>query len=376
MADPKNPIDPIDPESLDAKDSAFRHSMQEKQALDPEARKWVELDEKANGLAGEVDDLVPTESVWDLEMSLTQARTERDEFRQTWRPGAYEGDAQKQWDKQNEALDENVSRIQKDFTTALQESTPEDLDQLQDQIAQRREELVKTIEERQGIAYLPSEVAQRERGQEDEDGQRTESLTDLQAARRARQEEDDQRLGDGEQEEWAPGQNQPVDEPSLSELRAKRNAAMEQDAEGKKGDAIELSEGDLQPGGRHAYSYSAYATTTDQAAAYKQLEDDQREFAYQNGRAATSDEMVAYQEKNEAKAGQVQAPAAAKQEQMEGAVESKQDQGEKQSLTGASTMAERKAKQEQAQEQAEQMPVPAAVQTQTQQRIQSQGMSM
>ena len=370
MADRKNP------DSLDAEDSAFRHSMQEKQAKDPEARKWVELDEKANGLAGEVDDLEPRESVWDLEMSLTQARTERDEFRQTWRPGAYEGDAQKLWDKENEALDENVSRIQKDFTKALQESTPEDLDQLQDQIAQRREELVKTIEARQGIAYLPSEVAQRERGQENVDGQRPESLTEMQAARRARFEENERRLGAGDhEEEWNPGQSQ-LDEPSLTELRAKRNAATEQDAEANRGDSIDRSEGDLQPGGRYAYSYSAYATTPEQAAAYKQLEDDQREFAYQNGRAATSDEMVAYQAKNEAKAGQAQAPAAAKEEQTEGAVESKQGQGEKQALTGASTIAERRGKQEQAHEQAEQMPVAVAVQTQTQQRTQSQGMSM
>ena len=248
-----NTNNPNNQERLAMEDDAFRRSMRQRQ--DPQAKAWVALDGKAEGLEDqmgrgtrEVDRRVS--SVFEIEREMADARTARDDFlSENERPGFLSGE-QKRWDERYQGLESNVDGLQKDFTDAVSKSTPEELGALQAQIGQRRDELVKTIEERQGIARLPSEHGQGE---------------DLHA------------------------QAAQAMETSLLERRGQRSGSQQEDERGQ-------GEGATAGGSyRQRPNFGAYATTVDEATERKQLEEDQRTLHLELGRPATDAQVQRFE---------------------------------------------------------------------------------
>jgi hypothetical protein len=181
---------------------------------------------------------------------MTDARTARDDFRsETERPGLLSGE-RKQWDERYQGLESNVAGLQKDFTEAVSKASPEELDALQVQIGHRRDELVKTIEERQGIARLPSEQGQGE---------------DLHA------------------------QAAQAMDTSLLERRGQRGGSQQEDERGR-------GEGAASGGSyRQRPNFGAYVTTVDEANERKQLEEDQRTLHLELGQPATDAQVQRFE---------------------------------------------------------------------------------
>ncbi|MFY2764348.1 hypothetical protein [Arenimonas sp. MALMAid1274] len=248
-----NTNNPNDQERLTMEDDAFRRSMRERQ--DPQAKAWVALDGKAEALEDQVGRGTRevdrrASSVFEIERDMTDARTARDDFRaENERPGLLSGE-RKQWDERYQGLEGNVAGLQKDFTEAVSKASPEELDALQAQIGQRRDELVKTIEVRQGIARLPSEQGQGE---------------DLHA-------------------QVAEGMDTP-----LLERRGQRGGSQQEDERGQ-------GEGAASGGSyRQRPNFGAYATTVDEATERKQLEEDQRTLHQQLGQPATDAQVQRFE---------------------------------------------------------------------------------
>lgn len=259
MADDNNP----QVQTLAKQDETFRQTMRDKQSQDPQAEKWVNLDNQAADLQQDVQGAKQEKAQRpqrgeDAYKALADARGERDDFQKA-NPDAdnYAGGKEK-WNQEIGSLDKTVSDRQADFGVALKNSTPDQLQNLQDQIDQKREALTKTIEERQGIAKLPSES-----GQNQEDQQ-------------------SQERGANEIQEVGVGnygaQGSMADR--LNNRRAQQGQT--QDDSGAVGRR-------LRP------NFSAYATSLDEHNADKQLEQDQATLRRELGRPATNEEMQKFE---------------------------------------------------------------------------------
>lgn len=255
--------------TMTERDEQFRREMRERQ--DPQAQAWVAKDNAALELQDQVDrgtrevDRRQGAAV-ELHRALEDARQEREDFRaDNPRPGMFSGE-RKGWDAEYGRLDQHASEVQQEWQEALRKSSPEELKAMGDRIKEDREQLAKTIAERQGIALMPSEEA----GQEDLHAQVSSAGMANMAARRQQQDQG-QEEGEGQ------------------------------------------GEGRGQGGGmRLRPRYGAYATTLEEDRQNKQLEEDQRELGYRLGRRATDDELQAYererQEHQQQEQGQVQRP--------------------------------------------------------------------
>lgn len=304
---------------LAMKDYDFRQNMQARKEQDPAALRWVELDAQASTLEEKVQrderrlERRPND-VLAREQELNDARQDRQQWREeNPRPGMFSG-KQKEWDQQYQELDAQVSEARKGFTAALAKASPEELNAIKQKIEERREALVNTIAERQGVAMLPSEEAAKvqEKAQQQNSGA---ELVDRIADRRAEQ--------------------------------AARNDDSQDDG--------------TRAGRRLQPNFAAYAETTEQREASRQLEEDQNTMHLRLGRRATNEEMLAFEQEkrhkqdqessqqgNQASSQDVAAQQPSRGGQLANRLEARrEEQGSKET----STYAERMQRQEQAQQQ-------------------------
>lgn len=302
-------------QDLEQQDAAFRQQMRDSD--DPQARRWRQFD---NSARAQEDQLGELDGVAKLYAGLTQARGERDSFREDNERTDINA---AQWDEQYQALDQNAVDHQQKFQEGLKGANLDDIEALQADIQRRQDELEQTIAARQGIALLPSEEAAQAAGQAEQQGEARGAVAEAEAqalpgqeqdegVERARQEEDqrreqgvvedderkrrreeEDRLQEGEVD--APqheAEQQEVSMATIDDWRARHDqeqAADDAQEQGQQG-SQDLGQG---PGGLH---WRAYATTAEEAAENRQLEEDQNQLAHELGRQATSEEIDAYQQ--------------------------------------------------------------------------------
>lgn len=177
---------------------------------------------------------------------LTDARQDRDKWRMEYQPPLSEAE-RKDWQERYNAMESKVDERQEAFADTLKSSTPEQLGSFRDLIAKRRQGMVESIEKEQGAAFVPAEA----------------SLADEQA----------QEQGGGFRDRLAQRRQEQQDE----------------------------SQGESSGGGRMTPRWSAYATTPQEFAEGKQLEEDQNMLAQRLGRRASDEEVKAYEAERAAK---------------------------------------------------------------------------
>lgn len=267
-------------DNLNAADDAFRSQMRE--SSEPEAKAWAELDNRAKEQADELN--TPLDNAY---TDLVGAREERDQWREA---NERTEDNAAQWDEDYQKLDQAVADRQEEWMGVIQNASGEELESMEQDIDRRHAELSDTIAERQGIALLPSEREQL--GQQAEDGTTHDQGQAM-----------DDRLEAGHDQEFEMGNEDhlqdiddqvqdSVEDESLSKKLKERREAQEEAAQ---------DQDSQQHLGVNHVSYAGYATSLEDAAADRQLEEDQKEVAYQkHGELGTSDEVADYEEQRKA----------------------------------------------------------------------------
>lgn len=149
------------------KDQQFRAQMASRK--DPVAEKWTELDRKAHEQKSEVERMqrsmerrLDPERLVMLEERAADLANQRHEMEVRGRPNLFLVKQRAAYDKQMAELEAGLKETRKDIRTWLRKSDPSEIAKHQERMANKQEELVKTIEQRQGVGQMPSERAQEE----------------------------------------------------------------------------------------------------------------------------------------------------------------------------------------------------------------------
>lgn len=273
-----------DPQAVEVADQMFRERMQASDQ--PEAKRWVELDQQAQKGEKELNaDQSALQqrkdqglSLHEVEQNLNQARNGRDALMSQGRPSVFQREEREAYDQKLGKWNEEIASNQKAFGEMVKQSSPEEIQKLQTVMEQRQQEVGKLVDERQGIAKLPSEqLSMREQ---------------IQQSREA----------------WAPefdreGRFQGNGQ-GLSQTQEQSDRQSDGTAMGRK----------IEPRWDKAF------VTPDDMKQAQQIQDDQTAFKQQNGRAGTDQEMQAFakeREAREAQQGQGQSQAQAQPQQQE-----------------------------------------------------------
>ncbi|MEN1994151.1 MULTISPECIES: hypothetical protein [Stenotrophomonas] len=149
------------------KDQKFRDQMSSSQ--DPAAKKWTELDHKAQEQKTEVDRMerslerrLDPQRLVMLEERAADLAQQRHEMEVRGRPNLFLVKQRAEYDKQMGDLESGLKETRKDIRSWLQRSEPAEIAKHQERMAGKQEELAKTIEQRQGFGQMPSERAKEE----------------------------------------------------------------------------------------------------------------------------------------------------------------------------------------------------------------------
>lgn len=145
------------------KDEKFREEM--RQRTDPDATRWQSWDEsvkkqekRVSEYSHEIDkrlNLGP--DLLETERQLTEAQDARDAHLGQGRPGIFARKEREAYDAQLAELNGDVSSYQKHLVELARKSDPERIEQLQVRMQEKQQALQESLEQRQGIAKLPSE---------------------------------------------------------------------------------------------------------------------------------------------------------------------------------------------------------------------------
>ncbi|CAO3301889.1 MULTISPECIES: hypothetical protein [Stenotrophomonas maltophilia group] len=149
------------------KDQQFRAQMAS--SKEPVAEKWTELDRKAQEQKSEVERMqrsmerrLDPERLVALEERAADLANQRHEMEVRGRPNLFLVKQRAAYDKQMAELEAGLKETRKDIRTWLRKSDPAEIAKHQERMASKQEELVKTIEQRQGVSQMPSERAKEE----------------------------------------------------------------------------------------------------------------------------------------------------------------------------------------------------------------------
>lgn len=143
------------------RDEQFREQMKARAETDPEAKRWVEIDQSAqeqeNGLSKYANEIDKRKhwSLEEVEIGLQQARDARDEFLGTEKRGLFG----KEHDEKLAGLHNDVEEMEKLFAHQLRYASPERISDLEKSLEDKQQALGATVQDRQAIAMLPSEEA-------------------------------------------------------------------------------------------------------------------------------------------------------------------------------------------------------------------------
>lgn len=150
-------------------DEAFRRQMQDRASRqDPEAQRWVALDDQALDLGQEVDrgkraSAQVKDRAMDAMVSYERAVEERDDWlKDNPRPGMLNIKGRRDWDQARESHDTHVSAVEKQMLATARDASPEAIEAMQVQLGEQRAQLEKVLEERFQIAPMPSERSRAE----------------------------------------------------------------------------------------------------------------------------------------------------------------------------------------------------------------------
>lgn len=145
------------------KDEKFREEM--RQRTDPNATQWQALDQsvqkqekRVSEYSHEIDkrkNLGP--DLLETERQLSDAQDARDAHLAMGRPGIFSRKEREAYDTELTNLAGDVSTFQKHLVELARKSDPERIEQLQVRMQEKQQALQESLEQRQGIAKLPSE---------------------------------------------------------------------------------------------------------------------------------------------------------------------------------------------------------------------------
>lgn len=145
-------------------DEAFRRQMQDRTSRqDPEAGRWVELDnqalelgqrvERGEGRPGKVKD-----QAMEALLRYEDAALKRDAWlKDNPRPGLLNIKGRRDWDHAWERQAAHVADAEKEMLSTARKASPESIEAMQVRLAEQRAQLEKVLEDRFHIAPMPSE---------------------------------------------------------------------------------------------------------------------------------------------------------------------------------------------------------------------------
>ena len=152
-------------DKLQHQDAVLREEMRQKAGQNPSAQRWVDLDQKVDTHRGAVEALSGhverrQDAAQDAQQTYESAVQDRQSFLlDNPRPSVLNPSKRQSWDKESLGYANVVEERRQGLLEAAQDAEPSAIGQMQERLADHRQQMEKALEQRQGIAKLPSERA-------------------------------------------------------------------------------------------------------------------------------------------------------------------------------------------------------------------------